>query len=109
MKPYSIKKFVTILFLAFIIFSLLWGMKLTHEDKNESPLKEYYLKNRGKTGSENIVSGILLDYRAYDTFGEVMVLYVAITGVIILGMKSKKDEGGDHVSEPGKVNEGGIR
>ncbi|MGM0404645.1 MAG: hydrogen gas-evolving membrane-bound hydrogenase subunit E [Thermoplasmatota archaeon] len=66
-------------------------MGLEHEDKKETPLKQYYIENRQTTGSDNIVSGILLDYRAYDTFGEVMVLYVAITGVIILGIKSKEN------------------
>ncbi|MFO7792544.1 MAG: hydrogen gas-evolving membrane-bound hydrogenase subunit E [Candidatus Saliniplasma sp.] len=98
-RKVSIKKIVTISFLFFIVITLLSGLGLEHEDKQESVLKEYYVENRKTTGSDNIVSAILLDYRAYDTFGEVMVLYVAITGVIILGMKSKKDSEGKEKEE----------
>lgn len=90
-KSLTVKKILTVLFLVFILITLVRGMSLEHEDKKETPLKQYYIENRQTTGSDNIVSGILLDYRAYDTFGEVMVLYVAITGVIILGIKSKEN------------------
>ena len=37
------------------------------------------LKN---TGAANIVSSVILDYRAYDTLGEATVLFTAVIGVI---------------------------
>ena len=36
------------------------------------------------TGAVNIVTGMILDYRAFDTFGESTVLFVASCGVIFL-------------------------
>ena len=36
------------------------------------------------TGAINVVAGMILDYRAFDTFGESCVLFVAVCGVILL-------------------------
>ena len=36
------------------------------------------------TGAINIVAGMILDYRAFDTFGESCVLFIAVISVIIL-------------------------
>ncbi len=44
-----------------------------------------------KTGSINLVTGILFDFRAYDTLGEVTILFAAALGVLtILRIKGKK-------------------
>lgn len=46
---------------------------------------EYYVENSVKdTGATNIVSGIILDYRAFDTFVESSVLFTSAVIVIIL-------------------------
>lgn len=42
------------------------------------------------TGAINIVAGIILDYRAFDTFGESTVLFAAVIAVIIVLNKSKE-------------------
>ncbi len=43
----------------------------------------YYLaRGVADTGAINIVSSIILDYRAFDTLGEATVLFVAIAAVI---------------------------
>lgn len=59
---------------------------------------QYYLDNCAKeTGAANIVSSIVLDYRGYDTLGEVTVLFGAILGALtILRIKpgTKPDEEG---------------
>ncbi len=63
------------------------------------PLMEtakYYIDN-GKaaheTGSANIVTSIILDYRAYDTLGEITVLFTAILGALtILRIKSSSQK-----------------
>ena len=36
------------------------------------------------TGATNIVAGMILDYRAFDTFGESCVLFIAVCSVIII-------------------------
>ena len=44
-----------------------------------------------KTGSVNLVTGILFDFRAYDTLGEAVILYTAALGALtLLRMKGKK-------------------
>ncbi len=87
MKEKLYKRLLSVLFIALILFSLIHGLQVGHSDKRPSELKDYYQEHLGSTGSRNLVEAILLDYRAYDTFGEVMVLYIAISGVIILGRK----------------------
>lgn len=87
MKESLLKRSVTIILLFVITFVLVTGLQLKHKEKADSPLKEFYIENHKQTGSVNLVESILLDYRAYDTFGEVMVLYIAISGVMILGKK----------------------
>lgn len=61
---------------------------------------QYYLDNGAEeTGSANIVTSIILDYRAYDTLGEVTVLFTAILGTLaILRVKNKKTEEEGEVS-----------
>ena len=57
----------------------------------------YYLENAGhEIKSANIVSAVVLDYRAYDTLGEVTILFPAILGTLtILRVRKAKKEGGE--------------
>ena len=43
-----------------------------------------YVDNAIKTGSENVVSAIIVNFRAYDTLGEITVLFTAIIGVLAI-------------------------
>ena len=51
------------------------------------------------TGATNAVAGMILDYRAFDTFGESTVLFVAVAAVVMLMKRSmnKKDEAGERL------------
>jgi len=42
----------------------------------------YLEKGVEETGAVNVVAGIILDYRAFDTFGEATVLFTALITVI---------------------------
>ncbi len=54
---------------------------------------EYYLRHgQEHTGANNIVTGILFDYRGIDTIGEASVLFTAVLGVGLLFRKLHKDE-----------------
>ncbi|MCY6372052.1 hydrogen gas-evolving membrane-bound hydrogenase subunit E [Clostridium ganghwense] len=54
---------------------------------------KYYIENTTKdTGATNIVTGIILDYRAFDTFVEASVLFTASITVIILLKKDEEKE-----------------
>ncbi len=46
-----------------------------------NPSFHYLSEALSETGAANIVTAILLDYRVYDTLGEVTVLFVALIGV----------------------------
>ena len=51
----------------------------------------YVREGLAKTGAANIVSAIILDYRAYDTLGEATVLFTSILGAtVILRGKARK-------------------
>jgi multisubunit Na+/H+ antiporter MnhB subunit len=44
-----------------------------------------------RTGSANLVTGVVFDFRGYDTLGEATVLVTAVLGVLtILRIKGKK-------------------
>jgi multisubunit Na+/H+ antiporter MnhB subunit len=54
---------------------------------------EYIEKGKESTGSVNLVTGIVLDFRGYDTLGEVTVLLTAVVGVLaVLRAKGRKKE-----------------
>lgn len=53
--------------------------------------KVYISQGLEDTGASNIVSSVILDYRAYDTLGEATVLFTSIVGAtVILRSRSRK-------------------
>jgi multisubunit Na+/H+ antiporter MnhB subunit len=66
----------------------------------DAPSNTYLAEGLQKTGATNIVTAVLLDYRAYDTLGEATVLFCAVTGALtILHGQSKRGAGkGQHVA-----------
>ncbi|MBQ8693941.1 MAG: hypothetical protein IJ520_12470 [Synergistaceae bacterium] len=51
---------------------------------NNEVIKRYIEKGGQETGAQNIVAGMILDYRAFDTFGESAVLFTAAISVLML-------------------------
>lgn len=51
----------------------------------------YVEKGLEETGAVNMVSGMILDYRAFDTFGESSVLFLAVTCVMMLLLRDKNN------------------
>ncbi|HSG28979.1 MAG TPA: hydrogen gas-evolving membrane-bound hydrogenase subunit E [Candidatus Krumholzibacterium sp.] len=83
------------LFLLFAYFAVRelppFGMHPTREAMS------YYLQNGTRdTGATNIVTAVLLDYRAYDTIGEATVLFSSIVGAFVIlrrrGRKHRSEE-----------------
>ena len=57
----------------------------------DAPSKTYLAEGLDKTGAANIVTAILLDFRAYDTLGEATVLFCALLGAFaILRRKARR-------------------
>lgn len=56
--------------------------------------EEYVRFGLERTGAANIVAAIILDFRGYDTLGEVTVLFTAVIGVLtVMRMVSKRPRG----------------
>jgi len=65
------------------------ALKAIHVNLN-NPISKFFIANSyEKAYGKNIVNVILVDFRALDTFGEVIVLTIAALGVAVL-LKSKK-------------------
>jgi multisubunit Na+/H+ antiporter MnhB subunit len=60
----------------------------------DAPSNMYLREGLEKTGAANIVTAVLLDFRAYDTLGEATVLFCAVLGALsILRRKARKEPG----------------
>ena len=62
-------------------------------------VKRYVEKGLQETGAVNIVAGMILDYRAFDTLGESHVLFTALVCVMILLRLDKKTIRGGHLDD----------
>ena len=107
-KFYSV---VSVLFVFVLIAILLYVVSylppVGHSDNPASnEVAQKYIEDGLKdTGEVNIVTGMILDYRAFDTLGESNVLFIATCTVLILlraDSKSKKaqEEENDRLYEP---------
>ena len=75
--------------LLFIVAGLpLYGQENVRADE---VIKRYIESGLKETGAVNIVSGMILDYRAFDTLGESHVLFTALVCVMILLRRDKKN------------------
>lgn len=81
---------MSVVLCASIIFVLLWTVAYLpifgnagNPDNNEVSAR-YIEKGLKETGAVNIVTGMILDYRAFDTFGESCVLFIASCCVLVL-------------------------
>ena len=63
----------------------------------DSASQTYLQTGLKQTGAANIVSSVILDFRAYDTLGEATVLFVSIVGATVILRKNarKKPEEAD--------------
>lgn len=69
---------------------------------NNEVAERYITQGMTETGAVNIVAGMILDYRAFDTFGESCVLFIAVTCVMIL---LRVDTNSNELSMPSGEND----
>lgn len=73
-----------------LIFLFVFTILLVDLKEMNYSSKEYYLENTlDEVYSRNIVTGIYLDYRLFDSIFEAGILLVSVAGVIFM---AKKDE-----------------
>jgi multisubunit Na+/H+ antiporter MnhB subunit len=89
MKGEIVKKFVVASVLSLLGIIIITSTMLTYSTNLTSEISEYCLENLSLTGAINVVCAILLDFRAYDTLGEVLIIFVTISGVVLLAGRKK--------------------
>lgn len=81
---------VTLAVLAAMLFAAALMMRPFGEPP--STMDDYIIENsQQETGTGNVVSAVVFDYRGYDTLGEATVLFLTATAVIML-FRNRKDE-----------------
>ena len=84
MKLDVVWKFLTASVLILFGVILISSTKLSYPLSLNLNISEFYLRNLSMTGSINAVTAILLDFRVYDTLGEILVIFVTISGITML-------------------------
>ncbi|WP_412474450.1 hydrogen gas-evolving membrane-bound hydrogenase subunit E [Halobacteriovorax sp. YZS-2-1] len=81
-------------FIVALLFGLsLWLFAIANRMKFDLSASRYFFENsKILAKGENVVNVILVDYRAMDTFGEVLVVAIAIIGVLAIFSKRGKRE-----------------
>lgn len=83
-------QFMSVVLCVAIIFVLLWTVASlppfgnAGNPGNNEVSARYIEQGLQETGAVNIVTGMILDYRAFDTFGESCVLFIASCCVLVL-------------------------
>ena len=106
-----IYKVFSVMFCIFLVAMLLvavsWMPTFGEADRpvNNEVSARYIEKGLQETGAVNIVTGMILDYRAFDTLGESHVLFIATCTVLILLRIDRKEdqeiyEANDRMYEP---------
>ena len=91
-------KVFSVLFCIFLVAMLLAAVSdlpvFGHADNpvNNEVAERYIEKGLQETGAVNIVTGMILDYRAFDTLGESHVLFIATCTVLILLRRDGEEE-----------------
>jgi multicomponent Na+:H+ antiporter subunit B len=91
------RKIISIVLLAILMTGVIFCLKEIPFGQTSSRVKKYYIDNGIKdTGATNIVTSVVVNYRGFDTLGEVTVLFLAAIGlsaVLYQAEKRQKKEG----------------
>ncbi len=100
-----------IFFGLFLIFAFLAVQELrTFGDPLMRVSKTYLSTGAERTGATNIVTSVLLDFRAYDTIGEATVLFTSIVGAfVILRRKGRKHKRESDTEKVGILEDADIK
>lgn len=85
--------FVTVVFIA-VMLHVVMELPMFGDPNsitNNEVAARYLEKGIAETGAINFVAGMILDYRAFDTFGESNVLFMAVIAVLMLLQRDKKN------------------
>lgn len=91
-KVVSVVCCVALLTILLMAVSYLPAMGHAENPANNEVARKYIEDGLHDTGAVNMVTGMILDYRAFDTFGESNVLFIATCTVLILLRSDKRKE-----------------
>jgi multicomponent Na+:H+ antiporter subunit B len=90
------KKVIALLFIGALLVLLLYvignmpGMGDEDTPTNRNVIPRYLEKAEEECGTTNVITGVILNYRGYDTMGEVTVIFTGLAGVLaIIGRERK--------------------
>jgi len=88
------RKVVGLIVLPVVIAFLVSGMLLLIHPfgyPDASDMDDYIIQNaQEETGSNNVVTSVVFDYRGFDTLGEATILFTAVMGVLLLLRTEKR-------------------
>lgn len=107
----KIYKIFSVLFCVFLVLMLLiavsnlpaFGQPVN--PVNNEVAQRYIENGLQETGAVNIVTGMILDYRAFDTLGESHVLFIATCTVLILLRNDKKGASREYMDADDRTHE----
>lgn len=104
-RVFSVCFCIFLVVMLLIAVSYLPTYGLAENPVNNEVAARYIENGLQETGAVNIVTGMILDYRAFDTLGESHVLFIATCTVLILLRKDKKKEDGSDAEESDRLHE----
>ena len=89
------RKIISFLLLVIIFAGIYFALKHIPYAKDKMKVFKHYINNGIKeNGAANIVTAVVLNYRGFDTLGEVTVLFIGAVGLgaILFGFEFKRKE-----------------
>ncbi|MCK4351940.1 Na(+)/H(+) antiporter subunit B [candidate division WOR-3 bacterium] len=90
------RKIISLILLGIVCVGIIFALYSIPFGKDKIKVGKHYIYNGIKeTGAVNIVTSVVLNYRGFDTLGEVTILFIAALGlgVVLYGKKKKRKEG----------------
>ncbi len=92
-QRYIVNVILVVVFALFLLYFFEESiLTLNRFGEHVTRMSTVYIENAAEqTGSANLVTGILFDFRGYDTLGEATILFTAVIGILtILRVKGRK-------------------
>jgi len=88
-----VRKSAAVISLSILVAFLIAAALLVHPfGYPPSQMDDYIIQNtQGESGANSAVDAIVFDYRGFDTLGESTILFTAVTGVVMLFRKKKRE------------------
>jgi multicomponent Na+:H+ antiporter subunit B len=87
------RKIISFILIVIIAAGIFFSLEEMPFGATKSRVREYYLDNGIKqTGATNIVTSVVVNYRGFDTLGEVTVLFLASIGLSAILYRRKEEK-----------------